>query len=46
LLERIPVRQKDEIVIVPVKEIASIVAEGEILRLTTTSNETFTIAFG
>jgi DNA-binding LytR/AlgR family response regulator len=45
LLERIPVRQKDEIVIVPVKEIASIVAEGEILRLTTTNNETFTIAY-
>lgn len=45
LLERIPVRQKDEIVIVPVKEIASIVAEGEILRLTTTSNDSFTIAY-
>ena len=30
LLERIPVRQRDEILIVPVKEIASIVAEGEI----------------
>ncbi len=34
IIERIPVRQKDEIVIVPVKEIASVVAEGEILRLT------------
>ncbi|HEX9004706.1 MAG TPA: response regulator [Blastocatellia bacterium] len=45
LLERIPVRQKDEIVIVPVKEIISIVAEGEILRLTTTNNETYTIAY-
>ena len=45
LLERIPVRQRDEIVIIPVKEIASIVAEGEILRLTTTGNETYTIAF-
>src|SRR5262249_10917399 len=35
LLERIPVRQKDEIVIVPVREIASVVADGEILRVTT-----------
>ena len=45
LLERIPVRQQDEIVILPVKEIASVVAEGELLRLTTAQNETFTIAY-
>jgi two-component system, LytTR family, response regulator len=45
ILERIPVRQKDEIVIVPVKEIASIVADGEILRLTTAQNETYTITY-
>lgn len=45
LLERIPVRQQDEIVIVPVKEIASVVAEGEILRLTTEGNETYTISY-
>ncbi len=45
LLERIPVRVKDEILIVPVKEIASIVAEGELLRLTTINNETYTIAY-
>ncbi len=45
LLERIPVRVKDEILIVPIKEIASIVAEGELLRLTTTNNETYTIAY-
>jgi two-component system LytT family response regulator len=44
-LERIPVRQKDEIVIVPVKEIASIVAEGEILRITTAQNQAYTIAY-
>src|SRR5215470_2218075 len=44
LLERIPVRRKDEIVIVPVREIASIVADGEILRLTTAGNETYIIA--
>jgi two-component system LytT family response regulator len=45
LLERIPVRQKDEVIIVPVKEIASIVAEGEILKLTTAQNETYTIVY-
>ncbi|HKX32963.1 MAG TPA: LytTR family DNA-binding domain-containing protein [Blastocatellia bacterium] len=45
ILERIPVRQKEDIVIIPVKEIASIVADGEILRLTTTQNETYTITY-
>jgi len=32
-------------VIVPVREIASIVADGEILRLTTVGNETYIIAY-
>jgi two-component system, LytTR family, response regulator len=45
LLERIPVRQQDGIVIVPVKSIASVVAEGEILRLTTEQNETYTLTY-
>jgi two-component system LytT family response regulator len=45
ILERIPIRQKDEIVIVPVKDIASVVAEGEILRLTTERNETYTLSY-
>ncbi len=45
LLERIPVRQQDEILILPVSEIASIVAEGELLRLTTERNETYTISY-
>jgi two-component system, LytTR family, response regulator len=45
ILERIPIRQKDEIVIVHVKDIASIVAEGEILRLTTERNETYTLSY-
>ena len=44
-LERIPVRQRGEIVIVPVQEIASIVADGEILRVTTAGNETYTIVY-
>lgn len=45
LLERIPVRQQDEILILPVSEIASIVADGELLRLTTERNETYTISY-
>jgi two-component system LytT family response regulator len=42
-LERIPVRKRDDVVILPVRQIASIVADGELLHLTTTSNERFTI---
>lgn len=44
ILERIPVRQKDDIVILPVREIASILAEGDWLRLTTSKNETFMLS--
>lgn len=43
-LERIPVRRKDETVILPVRQISSIVAEGELLHLTTTGNERFLIS--
>lgn len=43
-LERIPVRKRDDVVLVPVRQIASIVAEGELLHLTTTGNERYTIA--
>jgi DNA-binding LytR/AlgR family response regulator len=35
-LERIPIRQRDEIILVPVDRIASIIADGELLHLTTT----------
>jgi two-component system, LytTR family, response regulator len=45
ILERIPVRHQDEIVILPVKEIASIVAEGELLHLTTARRETYTLSY-
>ncbi len=45
ILERIPVRHQDEIVILPVKEIASIVAEGELLHLTTAQNETYLLSY-
>ncbi|HEU0177227.1 MAG TPA: response regulator [Blastocatellia bacterium] len=44
-LERIPVRHQDEIVILQVKEVASIVAEGELLHLTTARNETYTLSY-
>jgi two-component system LytT family response regulator len=44
-LERIPVRRRDEIVIVQVAQIASIVAEGELLYLTTTKNERHAITY-
>jgi two-component system LytT family response regulator len=44
-LERIPVRRRDEIVIVQVPQIASIVAEGELLHLATVKNEKFTITY-
>jgi two-component system LytT family response regulator len=43
-LERIPVRRRDETVILPVRQIASVVAEGELLHLTTGTNERFTIS--
>ena len=44
-LERIPVRRRDEVVILPVRQVASIVAEGELLHLTTLQNERFTITY-
>ena len=43
-LERIPVRRRDEVLLLPVRQIASIVAEGELLHLTTIANERYTIA--
>ena len=44
-LERIPVRQREEVLIVPVQQIASIVAEGELLTITTVRNEHHTITY-
>jgi two-component system LytT family response regulator len=42
-LERIPVRRREEVLILPVRQIASIVAEGELLHITTSTNERYTI---
>jgi two-component system LytT family response regulator len=45
LLERIPIRHRDEILILPIREIASIEADGELLRLTTAANDRYTITY-
>lgn len=41
--DRLPLRQRERVVIVPVRLIASIVADGELLVITTSSNEVYTI---
>jgi two-component system LytT family response regulator len=45
LLERIPIRARDEILLLPVSEIVSIVADGELLHLTNLQNKKYTINF-
>jgi two-component system, LytTR family, response regulator len=42
-LQRIPIRQREEVLIVPVNQIASIVADGELLHITTVKNDRHTI---
>jgi two-component system LytT family response regulator len=42
-VERIPVRRRDEVLIIPVHQIASIVADGELLHLTTVTGDRHTI---
>ncbi|HEX8367686.1 MAG TPA: response regulator [Pyrinomonadaceae bacterium] len=44
-LERIPVKKNEEIFLVPVREVVSIVAEGELLHITTTQNQRYTINY-
>jgi two-component system LytT family response regulator len=44
-LDRIPIRQKQDIVLVPTAQVASIVAEGELLHLTTARQERYTITY-
>jgi two-component system LytT family response regulator len=44
-LERVPVRHREEVVIVPVQQIASIVADGELLNITTVRNDRHTITY-
>lgn len=44
-LERIPVRRREDMVLVPVSTIVSIVADGELLHLTTRGGERHTITY-
>ena len=44
-IERIPVKKNDEIFLVPVREVAAIVADGELLHITTTGNQRYTINY-
>jgi len=43
-LERIPVRRRDETVILQTRQISSVVADGELLHLTTIGNERYVIS--
>lgn len=45
LLERVPVKDRDEILLIPVDEIASFVADGELLHIFTTDKRRFTINY-
>lgn len=44
-LERIPLRERNEIVLLSVKQIASVVADGELLLITTANNEHYSINY-
>ena len=42
-LERVPVRRRDEVVILSVRQIAFVESEGELLHITTVANERYTL---
>ena len=44
-LERIPVKRNEEILLIPVSDIASIVADGELLHITNLQNKKFVINY-
>jgi two-component system, LytTR family, response regulator len=44
-LRRIPVRKREDIYLVPVDQIVSIIADGELLHLTTRQSERYTITY-
>ncbi|MGH9915172.1 MAG: LytR/AlgR family response regulator transcription factor [Pyrinomonadaceae bacterium] len=44
-LERIPVRHREDIYLLPIKTVASIIADGEILHVTTSANEKYVINY-
>lgn len=45
LLRHLPVRRREEIVLVPVESIAAVVAQGELLHITTAANDKYTICY-
>lgn len=42
-LARVPVRRRDEVVLLPVRQIAYVTAEAELLHITTIANERYTV---
>lgn len=44
-IDRIPVRVRDEIMLIPVEEVSSFVADGELLKIRTNENQKFTINY-
>ncbi|HSI88687.1 MAG TPA: LytTR family DNA-binding domain-containing protein [Pyrinomonadaceae bacterium] len=44
-LERVPIRHREEILLIPVAEIATVIADGELLNLSTADNRRYTINF-
>ncbi len=45
IIQRIPIRVRDEILLLPVSEIVSIVADGELLHITNIGGKKFTVNF-
>lgn len=44
-IDRIPVKKRDDILLIPVAEVASIIADGELLRITTEESQKYVINF-
>ena len=44
-IERIPVRKKDDIFLIPVADVASVIADGELLQITTNDARRYVINF-
>jgi two-component system LytT family response regulator len=42
-LERVPVRRRDDVVLLPVRQIAYVESEGELLHIVTVANERYTV---
>lgn len=43
--ERVPVRRGSDVILLPVRQIASVTSEGELLHITTMGNEKYTITY-